>query len=65
MLVLSRKVGQRIVLSGGVVITVAALHGSQVRLGVEAPRDVHVLREEIVGTDRCSGEPSPREGRRA
>ena len=52
MLVLSRKVGQRIVLSGGVVVTVTAMHGSRVSLGFEAPTDVQVLREEIVGTDR-------------
>ena len=65
MLVLSRKVGQRIVLSGGVVLTVLDTHRSQIRLGVEAPPDVSVWREEIIGTDRRSGGPSPRERRTA
>ena len=61
MLVLSRKVGERIVLGCGVVVTVAAVHGSQVRLGVEAPPDVIVLREELIGTQRPIGESSPRD----
>lgn len=63
MLVLSRKVGERIVLSGGVVVTVAALHGSRVCLGFEAPPDVLVLRQEIVGTDRRTAA-APSSGRR-
>jgi carbon storage regulator len=60
MLVLSRKVGERIVLSGGVVVTVSALHGSRVCLGFEAPPDVLVLREEVVGTDRRPAEVTAR-----
>jgi len=47
MLVLSRKIGQRIAIGGGIVITVVAARGSQVRIGVEAPRDVVVLRDEL------------------
>jgi carbon storage regulator len=65
MLVLSRKVGERIVLSGGVVLTVLAMHRAQIRLGVKAPPDVSVWREEIIGTDRRSGEPPVRERRTA
>jgi carbon storage regulator len=65
MLVLSRQVGERVVLSGGVVLTVLAMHGSQIRLGVEAPPDVSVWREEIIGTDRRNGELSIRERSRA
>jgi carbon storage regulator len=63
MLVLSRKVGERIVLSGGVAVTVTALHRSHVRLAVEAPQDVLVLRQELVGTESLIGEASPRDGR--
>ena len=63
MLVLSRKVGERIVLSGGVVVTVARLHGSRVYLGFEAPSDVLVLRHEIVGNDRRTAA-VPSSGRR-
>jgi carbon storage regulator len=60
MLVLSRKVGERIVLSGGVVVTVAALRGSRVCLGFEAPPDVLVMREEAVGADRRPAEAAAR-----
>ena len=47
MLILGRTVGQRLVLGNGVVVTVAAIRGKQVRLGIEAPNDVAVWREEI------------------
>jgi carbon storage regulator len=47
MLVLSRKKGQRLHLGEGIVLTVLGLRGGQVRLGIEAPEDVVVLREEI------------------
>jgi carbon storage regulator len=47
MLVLSRKKGQRIHLGESIVLTVLRCHGSQVRLGIEAPEDVVILREEI------------------
>ena len=47
MLVLTRKKGERIHLGESIVLTVLALKGNQVRLGVEAPKDVVILREEI------------------
>jgi carbon storage regulator len=47
MLVLSRKKGQRIHLGDSIVLTVLGCQGSQVRLGIEAPEDVVILREEI------------------
>ena len=47
MLVLSRKVGQRILIGDRIVVTVAKLDNGQVRLGIEAPREIAVFREEI------------------
>ncbi len=47
MLVLSRKKGQRLHLGEGIVLTVLGLRGGQVRLGIEAPEDVVILREEV------------------
>ncbi|RUL87954.1 carbon storage regulator [Tautonia sociabilis] len=47
MLVLSRKVGERVLIGGSVVVTIVAAQGRSVRLGVEAPRTVEVLREEL------------------
>jgi carbon storage regulator len=49
MLVLSRKVNEKIVIDGGIVITVVKVEGNQVRLGIEAPSSVKVFREEIAG----------------
>ncbi len=48
MLVLSRKVNEKIVIDGGIVITVVKIEGGQVRLGIEAPSDVKVYREELL-----------------
>ncbi|QDV38012.1 carbon storage regulator [Tautonia plasticadhaerens] len=49
MLVLSRKLEQRIVLGDGIRITVVAIEGGRVRLGIEAPPQVAVVRAEIAG----------------
>jgi carbon storage regulator len=48
MLVLSRKVGQALLLGPDVEITVLRIEGDQVRLGVKAPRQLAVLREELL-----------------
>jgi len=47
MLVLSRKESQRIRLGDEIVISVLRLGGDKVRLGIEAPRDMLVLRDEL------------------
>ncbi len=47
MLVLSRKQSQRIRLGNSIVVTVVRVSGDKVRLGIEAPADVLVLREEL------------------
>ncbi len=47
MLVLSRKERQRIRLGDNITVTIVRLSGDQVRLGIDAPRDVRVLREEL------------------
>ena len=49
MLVLSRKLNEKIVIDGGIVVTVVKIDRNQIRLGIEAPADVRVLREEIAG----------------
>ncbi len=48
MLVLSRKLGEKIFVGENVVITVVDIDRGKVRLGVEAPRDVPVFREELL-----------------
>ncbi len=47
MLVLSRKLGESIVIGDNVVVTVVKIDRGQVRLGIEAPPEVGVFREEI------------------
>ena len=47
MLVLSRKVGERIFVGDHVTITVVRITGGGVRLGIEAPPDLPVVREEL------------------
>ena len=47
MLVLSRKQGEQICIGKGVVLTVLSVHGGRVRLGIQAPREVTVDRQEI------------------
>ncbi len=47
MLVLSRRESERIRLGGSIVVTVVRVSGDKVRLGIEAPPDVLVLREEL------------------
>ena len=48
MLVLSRKVGERILLGDNIRITVVRVSGGGVRLGIEAPSDIAVVREEVM-----------------
>jgi carbon storage regulator len=47
MLVLTRNEGERIFVGDGVVITVIATHHKKVRIGIEAPPDIAIDREEI------------------
>jgi len=47
MLVLTRNVGEKIVIDGNIQITVVAIKGNKVRIGIEAPDNVRVDREEV------------------
>ena len=47
MLVLSRKIGESIIIDGGITVTVVAVNGNKVRIGISAPPDVTVDREEV------------------
>ena len=47
MLVLSRHCGQQIVIADDVVITVVAIEGNKIRLGIEAPKSIRVDRKEV------------------
>lgn len=47
MLILSRRIGESLIIGDDVQITVMDVHGSQVKIGIEAPKEVSVHREEI------------------
>ncbi len=48
MLVLSRKKNESIIINDNVVVTVVEVRGDKVRIGIEAPRDVTVHRQEVL-----------------
>lgn len=47
MLVLSRKAGERILIGDDVAITVVRIGPNSVRIGIEAPREMNIVREEL------------------
>jgi carbon storage regulator len=47
MLVLTRNVSEKIVIDGNIVLTVVAIKGNKVRIGIEAPDHVRVDRQEV------------------
>ena len=48
MLVLSRKADQSLMLGPDITLTVLAIEGDRVKLGIQAPRDISVLRRELL-----------------
>lgn len=60
MLVLTRKAGEEIRIGEGIVLTVVAVDGRRVRLGLEAPRDVAILRAELAIRDARKPGSEPR-----
>lgn len=49
MLILTRKAEQGIVIDGKVIVRLLSIDGERVKIGIEAPRSVSVLREELLG----------------
>ena len=47
MLVLTRKLGETIVIGDDIVIKVVDIHGKQIRLGIDAPTEISIFRGEI------------------
>ena len=56
MLVLTRKLMEKLFIGDDICVTVVRLEGGQVRLGIDAPRDITVVRAELV-PERQSGSP--------
>lgn len=54
MLIVTRRVGERLFIGNDIIVTVLAVNGNQVRVGIDAPKEVPVHREEIY--ERIQGE---------
>jgi len=48
MLVLRRKVGENIVMTGGITISILEVSGNRVKIGISAPDDIRIVREELL-----------------
>lgn len=63
MLVLSRRLGESVVIGDDIVVTVLEVKGDVVRVGVDAPRSVQVRRqellEEVAAANRSAASPDP------
>ncbi|MEZ6122544.1 MAG: carbon storage regulator [Planctomycetaceae bacterium] len=57
MLVLSRKAGERILIGDDVAITIVRIGPNSVRVGIEAPKTMNIVREELCNFAQTKGEP--------
>jgi carbon storage regulator len=62
MLILTRRVGETVMIGNEVTVTVLGVKGNQVRVGVNAPKDVAVHREEIYERIKREQDQDPRMG---
>lgn len=54
MLVLSRKLNESVVINDNVTITIVEIRGDKVRLGIKAPREIPVHRQEVYDMIHCA-----------
>ncbi len=59
MLVLSRKIGEEIIIADRIRVKVVGIQGNRVKLGIVAPEDVAIHREEIHRIRKAFAEPAP------
>jgi carbon storage regulator len=48
-LILSRRRGESIIIDGDIKVTILDTRGNQTRVGIQAPKEVEILREELIG----------------
>ena len=59
MLVLRRKVGESIIMNGVIKVTILAIEGDRVKIGIDAPPDVIIVREELLNEAENSTRHNP------
>ena len=59
MLCIGRKVGESIEMTGGITITVLKSRGEYVRIGIDAPKDVRIVRSELTTEDATQRSEDP------
>ena len=59
MLLLTRRIGETIIIGDDVKITVVEVNGGQVKIGIDAPREISIVREEIAGKFDKQGNKKP------
>lgn len=55
MLILTRRVGENVMIGNNVQVAVLGVKGSQVRVGIEAPQAFHIVREELLVPNQDNG----------
>ena len=56
MLIISRKKNEGIIINGDIIITVADVQGDKVRIGIDAPESIKIIRKELLDTERANKE---------
>ena len=56
MLIISRKKNEGIIINGDIVVTVADVQGDKVRIGIDAPETIKIMRKELLDTERANKE---------
>lgn len=54
MLVLTRRLGEALVIGEGIIVEIVAINARQVRLGIKAPQEVTILRDELMDEEQLS-----------
>lgn len=62
MLVLSRKLNESIIIDGNIRVTIVGIRGNHVRVGIEAPGTVPIIREELLDRTECGALIGPPSG---
>ncbi len=47
MLILTRKIGETLIIKNDIIITILSIKGNQIRIGIEAPKNISIYRKEI------------------